>query len=97
MIQVQSLKKSFGPISALRDVSFTAADGSIMGLLGANGAGKTTLLRIVSGLLRPDAGTIQIDGHGRDGFDSRISLGSLLDHAGLYGRLTARENLSLFR
>jgi len=96
MIEVQSLAKRFGTTQALRDVSFTARDGSIMGLLGANGAGKTTLLRIASGLLRPDHGTVQIDGLARHRFDARISLGSLLDHAGLYGRLSARENLMYF-
>ncbi|HEX4228104.1 MAG TPA: ATP-binding cassette domain-containing protein [Bryobacteraceae bacterium] len=96
MIQVQSLAKSFGAVSALRNVSFTASDGLIMGLLGANGAGKTTLLRIVSGLLRPDRGSIQIDGRDQHALDARTSLGSLLDHAGLYARLTARENLTYF-
>jgi sodium transport system ATP-binding protein len=96
MIHIESLQKSYSALPALRNVSFTAGDGSIMGLLGANGAGKTTLLRIVSGLLRPDRGTIQIDGRSQHAFDTRISLGSLLDHAGLYARLTARENLMYF-
>jgi sodium transport system ATP-binding protein len=96
MILVESVAKSFAAIRALRNVSFTASDGSIMGLLGANGAGKTTLLRIISGLLRPDRGTIQIDGRDQHALDTRTSLGSLLDHAGLYARMTARENLKYF-
>jgi sodium transport system ATP-binding protein len=93
MIHIESLAKRFGSVHALRNVSLIAPDGCIMGLLGANGAGKTTLLRIVSGLLRPDRGTVQIDGPDQD---ARATLGSLLDHAGLYARLTARENLMYF-
>lgn len=93
MIQVQSVQKSFGPIPALRNVSFTAVNGSITGLLGANGAGKTTLLRIVSGVLQTDRGSVHIDGRP---LNVNSSLGSLLDHAGLYGRLTARENLTYY-
>lgn len=96
MIHIDSLAKRFGSVHALRNVSFTASDGCIMGLLRANGAGKTTLLRIVSGLLRPDRGTVQIDGCDQHALDPRTSLGSLLDHAGVYARLTARANFMYF-
>lgn len=89
MIAIDHLRKHFGRYAAVNDMSFTARDGEITGLLGANGAGKTTTLRIIAGLLTPQAGTIHIDGgHG--------TLGALLDHAGLYGRLTARENIAYF-
>jgi len=87
MIQVRNLKKTFGPVKAVRDLSFTAPDGAITGLLGSNGAGKTTTLRMISGVLRPDRGSIHTD---------NASLGALLDHIGLYPRLTTRENLAYF-
>src|SRR5262245_8172460 len=56
MIEVQGLRKHFGSVAAVREVSFAALDGQITGLLGPNGAGKSTTLRILSTLLEPDAG-----------------------------------------
>ena len=69
MISVQSLARQFAnstgrrapPVMAVANVSFTAPDACITGLLGANGAGKTTTLRMVAGLLQPDAGHIRVD------------------------------------
>ncbi len=86
MIEVHKLQKRFGATQALNNLSFSAGNGSITGLLGANGAGKTTCLRIVAGALKPDSGTVRVEG----GF------GALLDHTGLYARLTVRENLQYF-
>ena len=62
MIQVNDLYKSFGPIAALRGVTFSAPDGRITGLIGPNGAGKTTALRILYTILRPDRGSASVDG-----------------------------------
>ena len=62
MIEANGLKKSFGEIEAVSDVSFAARDGRVTGLLGPNGAGKSTTLRMIYGLLKPDAGDIQING-----------------------------------
>lgn len=64
MIEIENLTKSFDGICAVNHVSFTIPDGVLYGLLGTNGAGKTTLLRIISGILEPDEGAIQIDGQG---------------------------------
>lgn len=86
MIEVRGLQKRFGIARALNGVSFSAANGSITGLLGANGAGKTTCLGIIAGALAPDSGSVKVDG----------ALGALLDHIGLYARLTVRENLAYF-
>ena len=61
-IQVGGLRKKFGHVVAVEDVSFTAAYGRITGFLGPNGAGKTTTLRMLLGLVRPDAGTAAIGG-----------------------------------
>ena len=97
MVEVQELRKRFGPVAAVDGVSFAAADGQITGLLGENGAGKTTTLAMIGGVLKPDAGSIQIDGtDGRGSLNGRRQLGALLDHTGLYSRLTARENIRYF-
>lgn len=62
MIHIADLSKSYGPIEALRDVSFDIAPGEIVGLLGPNGAGKTTIIKILTGYLQADKGTVQVDG-----------------------------------
>ena len=94
MIEVRHLAKRFRDKQAVRDVSFVARDGAITGLLGANGAGKSTTLRMIAGLLRPDRGTVRVDGiDAQQTSNPHAHLGALLDHAGLYSRLTARENL----
>lgn len=96
MIEVLHLRKRFGAVTALEDFSFRACDGVITGLLGANGAGKSTAMRIISGLLRQGAGEVRIDGTIIPAGSPDPRLGSLLDHSGLYPRLTVRENISYF-
>jgi sodium transport system ATP-binding protein len=86
MIEAFNLKKSFGAVQAVQDITFRALDGNITGLLGSNGAGKTTTLRMICGVLQPDRGSVRVN---------RV-IGALLDHIGLYPRLTARENLAYF-
>lgn len=82
-------------VHAVRDISFTAADGQITGLLGANGAGKTTTLRMIAALLKQDHGLISVDGMpvraGQQG--TQAQMGVLSDARGLYPRLSARENI----
>ena len=98
MIEVRALSKSFGAMRAVDAVSFTARDGEITGLLGPNGAGKTTTLRMLYTLMRPDAGSVLIDGRDaqREPLAVRRTLGVLPDARGLYKRLTARENIEYF-
>jgi len=98
MIEVSHLAKRFGPVVAVRDVSFTAADGQITGLLGPNGAGKTTTLRVLYGLMQPDAGRAAVDGVdvAASPREAQRRLGVLPDSRGLYGRLTTRENVRYF-
>jgi sodium transport system ATP-binding protein len=98
MLQVEGLKKSFGPVSALNGVSFTAADAGITGLLGPNGAGKSTTLRILYTVLKPDQGLAMVDGlHAvNDAQEVRSRIGVLPHAAGIYQRLTARENITYF-
>ena len=62
MIEVRGLTKRFGARAAVDDLSFTVARGELYALLGGNGAGKTTTLNMILGLLRPDAGVVQVDG-----------------------------------
>lgn len=59
---VKDIQKSFHHVQALRGVSMTAYEGEVLAIVGDNGAGKSTLIKIMSGVLSPDAGTIQIDG-----------------------------------
>lgn len=96
MIEIQELHKRFGHVTAVNGLSFTASDGAITGLLGANGAGKTTTLGMICGLLAPDSGMVSISGTASNGADRRSLIGALLDHQGLYSRLTARENIAYF-
>ncbi len=96
MIRVQGLRKSFDGRLAVRDLSFQASDGAITGLLGSNGAGKTTTLRMICGVLKPDTGSIFIDDIAGEPLARQQRLGALLDHIGIYSRLTVRENLSYF-
>jgi len=98
VIAVENLAKRFGTVDAVRRVSFTAPDGRVTGLLGPNGAGKTTTLRMISTLLAPTAGRVSVDGidAGRSPLEVRARIGTLSDARGLYGRLTARENIAYY-
>ena len=97
-LAVHGLRKTFGDVVAVDDVSFVAEDGRTTGILGPNGAGKTTSLRMLYGLLRPDRGTVTIDGVDPylDPHGARSRLGVLPDSKGIYPRLTARENIAYF-
>ncbi len=98
MIQVRNLRKTFGSVVAVDDVSFEAPDGKITGLLGPNGAGKTTTLRVIYSLLQPDQGAALVDGLDtrEHSVDVRRVIGALPDNQGLYPRLTSRENIRYF-
>ena len=98
MIEVTGLSKRFGAVVALDGVSFTAGDARITGLLGPNGAGKSTCLRILSTVLRPDAGAARIGGVDTAGapLQARRLVGVLPHSAGLYPLLSARENIAYY-
>jgi len=98
MIEVEQLRKSFGDLTAVDGVSFTARKGEIFGLLGPNGAGKTTTIGCISGLLTPTAGHIRVMGHDAvfDGPAARECLGVAPQDVALYPDLSAIENLSFW-
>ena len=98
MIEAVALEKRFGSVSAVSGVTFTAVDGRVTGLLGPNGAGKTTTLRMLYGVMRPDGGTVNVDGidAARQPLAAQARVGVLPDVYGLYPRLTAREHIRYF-
>lgn len=98
MIKVKSISKEFKGFKAVDKVSFEVSAGEIFGLLGPNGAGKTTTLRMLATTLKPNGGTAEIAGHDilRQPEAVRSALGVLTAEVGLYGRLTARENVRYF-
>src|SRR6266581_4374175 len=98
MIRVEGLRKSFAEVRAVDGVDFTVDQGEILVLLGQNGAGKSTTLRCLGGILRPDAGTIALDGLRlpENLNEVRSRLGVVPDQARLYGRNTAPEYLDHF-
>lgn len=97
MLEISSLSVSYGPISALQDVSLRIAEGQLVGILGANGAGKTSLLRTISGLVRAKSGTIRFAGQdiGRVKPDEVVRRGivHVPEGRGIFPDLTVRENL----
>ena len=96
-IQVQGLEKSYKQLEVLRGVDFDVAGGSIFALLGSNGAGKTTVIRILSTLLKADAGTASVNGFdvATQAADVRASFSLTGQFAAVDELLTGRENLIL--
>ncbi|WP_328497321.1 ATP-binding cassette domain-containing protein [Streptomyces sp. NBC_00414] len=94
----EGLEKRFGPVHALRGLDLAVAEGTVCGLLGPNGAGKTTAVRLLTTLLRPDAGSARIAGHDlvREPDAVRRAIAVTGQNASVDGDLTGRENLRLF-
>jgi ABC-2 type transport system ATP-binding protein len=96
-IAADHLRKCFGDVEAVKDVSFEIGAGRVLGLLGPNGAGKTTVVRMLATLARPDAGTARVLGVDvrRDPQAVRASIGLAGQYAAVDENLTGRENLQL--
>ena len=96
MIEVEGLRKEYGDLVAVDDVSFVARPGEIFGLLGPNGAGKSTTIGCISGLLRPTAGSVRVLGNdvAREPRAAKAALGVVPQEIAVYEELGARENLA---
>jgi len=97
-IETQGLAKRYGDVIALDGVDLFAEEGTVLGLLGPNGAGKTTIVRILTTLLRPDAGSARVHGLDvvKDAAELRKLIGLAGQNAAVDESLTGRENLVLF-
>jgi ABC-2 type transport system ATP-binding protein len=90
MIEVQHLRRCFGPVVAVDDISFTVRKGDVLGFLGPNGAGKSTAMKMLACFLTPDGGTATICGHDilTDSVKVRQCLGYLAENAPSYNEMT---------
>ena len=97
-VEVRGLRKSYGDVEAVRDVSFEIRTGEVFGLLGPNGAGKTTTVEILEGYRRRDGGDVAVLGTDpeRAGREWRERIGVVLQSSELYPTLAVRECLELF-
>jgi branched-chain amino acid transport system ATP-binding protein len=99
LLAVSNLETSYGPIVALRGVSFAVPRGTIVTILGANGAGKTTVLKTVSGVMDPQKGTVTFDGLQIQGMDpdrvARLGLSHVPEGREIFPLLTVAENLRM--
>jgi branched-chain amino acid transport system ATP-binding protein len=99
LLTVTNLETYYGPIVAIRGVSFTAPQGAIVTILGANGAGKTTILKTVSGVMDPQKGTVTFAGREIQGLDpdrvARLGLSHVPEGREVFPFLTVRENLTM--
>jgi ABC-2 type transport system ATP-binding protein len=97
MITVTQLRKTYGDMTAVDGISFEISPHETFGLLGPNGAGKTTTIHMIVGLLRPDGGTVDIDGASDPTRpEARRFIGIAPQVLSLYDDMTARENLMFF-
>ena len=96
MIEVSGLGKQYGSFIAVRDLSFTARPGEVLGLVGPNGAGKTTTLRSIAGIIPPSTGKIAIAGHDllTDPIGAKRALAFFPDEPRLFDYLTVRQHLA---
>ena len=97
MIRAEHLRKTFGSLVAVDDVSLELKRGETFGLLGPNGAGKSTTINMLLGILEPDGGTVSLDEEGSaSGKSIRSQLGAAPQSLAIYDDLTAEENLAFF-
>ncbi len=98
VLVIENLEKRFGNVQALGGISFEARKGELFGLLGPNGAGKTTTIRSICSIIKPDAGSIEVDGVNvrKHPLEALKKMAVVLEEGSLYERLTSEENMILF-
>ncbi len=98
VIKIDNLKKSYGEIIAVNEVSYSVEKGEMFGLVGPDGAGKTTTIRMLLGLLKPDSGNAELLGFNLETEKNKIKdeVGYLSQRFSLYGDLTVDENIEFF-
>ena len=96
LVEARGLKKRFGDMTAVDDVSLSVARGEVVGFLGPNGAGKSTTMKMITGFLEPDSGTAQVGGHDvwRDPAAAKAKLGYLPEGAPAYGDMPVADFLT---
>lgn len=101
LLEVMNLTKYFGGLQAVGDVSFSVSKGSIKALIGPNGAGKTTLFNLLSGVLRPDKGTVRFTNTDVQGMKpyqvAAMGMSRTFQHIRLFPHMTALENVMIGR
>jgi ABC-2 type transport system ATP-binding protein len=97
-IRARGLTRQFSSVRALDDLNLEVSAGTVFGFLGPNGAGKTTTIRLLLGLIEPTGGSAEVLGFDTrtQGGEIRARSGALLEHSGLYERLTAEDNLRFY-
>jgi branched-chain amino acid transport system ATP-binding protein len=99
LLQVQGLRKSFGGVTAVSDITFTLGAGEMLALIGPNGAGKSTCFNMLNGQLRPDGGRILLGGHDIAGMTPRRiwarGVGRCFQITATFASMTARENVQM--
>ncbi len=98
IIKTENLTRNFGSLCAVNNLTLTIQEGTIFGFLGPNGAGKTTTIRLLLGILEPTSGKAEVLGMNtkQQSDQIRAATGVLLEHDGLYERLSAEDNLEFF-
>ena len=94
-IEISNLTKNFGDLTALDDVTVSLEQGQIVGLLGPNGSGKTTLIKILNGLLRPESGSVTINGSA-PGVETKKVVAYLPDRNALPDYMTASQLMDIY-
>jgi len=98
MIKIDELKKNFGKLEALKNIDLDLQDGNVHAIVGPNASGKTTLIKSILGLVKPDSGTIEINGQKINGnYSYRSKLGYMPQTARFPDNLTVKEILHLIR
>ena len=98
MLKIQGLHKKYGNYHALDGLDMEIKNGALFGFVGPNGAGKTTTIKIMTGLLKPDQGVVELNGKNMltDTLDLRRRIGYVPDHFGLYDNLKVSEYMEFF-